>query len=231
MNIGRVMKAFALSLSLGVCVGACPGGDDDNKPGVDAGTTPGGTTPGGTIPGSGVPSSMMGGMACPSGSQQGSCTAAESKAYGDCIITKCDSQYSMCLGSGYKTGTFGGPCGTWMTCQSKCGCNDSACVTACGQPPAACSTCIQSLSSCVLNSGCQIPTCAGGGGAGGAGGGAGGAGGGAGGTCADLARCCASVTNAGVKMACDAQYNTLKGAGDFACGQVLNVYKMQNLCK
>jgi len=177
-------------------------------------------------------------LVCPSNTGGGTCTAEQNKTYSDCIMSKCDSAFQTCYGAGYKSGNFSGPCQSWIACYAKCACNDMACRNACGFPMGECLTCATMTGSCVSSSGCMAPVCTGSGtgGSGGGGGasGTGGAGGGGGGsgTCADLMKCCASMTNAQLKMACDAQYNALKSqaGGDSACGMLAAQYKAGGLC-
>jgi hypothetical protein len=176
-------------------------------------------------------SSSSNNLVCPTKTGTGTCTAEQNKAYSDCVTSKCDAQYQMCLGAGYKSGSYGGPCGAWVGCTAKCGCDDQNCRTACGLPPMECQTCFTGqLTACLGSSGCTAPVCTGTG-TGGSGGGTGGTGGGSG-TCNDLMRCCASMTNPQLQMACNAQYNALKGqaGSDNACGMVAAQYKASGLC-
>jgi hypothetical protein len=39
------------------------------------------------------------------------------------------------------------------------------------------------------------------------------------------------ITNPQIKMACDAQYNAIKAAGDAACGQAVAAYRASGMCK
>jgi hypothetical protein len=208
MQKARFITVFALAAAAGFTAANCGSSGDAGNNGTNG----------------------MNALACPSSSSSG-CTAEQNKTYSDCVINACDAQYKSCLGNDYKSGTFGGPCASYFSCVTKCGCTDQACRTAC-MIPAECQTCIVGqLAPCVVGAACTAPTCNGGsGGAGGAGGAGGGGGGG--GTCADLAACCAAMTNAQIKMACMAQYNAVKGAGgDPACNSVVSAYRAAGQCK
>jgi hypothetical protein len=196
-----IPAVFAAALLLGAM--GCGGGSDP-------------------VPGGGSLKPVNG--VCPPSSTS-TCKQADLDTYSNCIIGKCDSAYRTCLGDGYKTGTFGGACGTYVACTQKCNCGDTACTTACGQPPAECTSCLTgTLAACVTGSGCSTPACytttslPDGGLPGG------------GGTCADLMRCCASMTGQ-MKTACDMQYNAVKAGGDSACGAAFGVYKAAMICK
>ncbi len=151
------------------------------------------------------------------------CKASEEEAYGNCILSKCETQYAKCFGSAFKTGNFaGGPCGTYVGCIQKCGCNDTACYTACGQPDQACQSCLTTdVNSCVQNSGCTVPACISGGVDAGGGDGGGGTG------CADLSACCAQIADASAKQGCQ----TIASSGNAStCSQALAGYKSAGLC-
>ena len=216
MHSARFVTVFALATGVGFAVANCGGSDST--------------------------SSTNSGLTCPSNTGTGTCTAEQNKAYGDCVLAKCDSTYQMCLGSGYKSGSFSGPCGSWIGCYAKCNC-DKACQQQCGLPPAECQTCLfEKVTPCATSSGCMAPVCTGGGtggsggstGTGGGGGGSTGTGGSGGGgsACTDLMKCCASATNAQIKTACDAQYNTLKAQGgtDTVCTMLAMQYKAAGYC-
>lgn len=173
-------------------------------------------------------------MACPGGTTSG-CSQAEIMPYSNCVIAACSSAFTMCYGSGYASGNFSGPCGTYGQCSSACGC-DQTCAMNCGTPPTACQTCLfNNLVPCIQSSSCQLPACAGGAGgtAGGTGGRAGGAGGftgslggstGTTGTCADLLACC-NAASATLKPTCMTEYNTVVSMGDATCGALLSGIK------
>jgi hypothetical protein len=218
MFSARFLTVFALAAGFGFVVANCGSSDDAG--------------------------SSSNNLNCPSNTGGGTCTAEQNKAYSDCIIGKCDAKYQACLGAGYKSGSYSGPCGTWIGCTAKCGCGDMMCRSACGLPDQACQTCFSGeLAQCVLASGCTAPVCTGGGtggsgggtggsggGTGGSGGGTGGSGGGGGGTCADLMKCCNAMTNADSKASCNQAYMGVMAGGDQACGGVLAIYRANKLC-
>jgi hypothetical protein len=237
MISARFVTVFALAAGVGFIVANCGGSDS---------------------------SSATNGLSCPTSSGTAACTAAQVKPYSDCVESKCGSAFQECYGSGYKSGSFSGPCGTWIGCYAKCNC-DKTCQSACGLPPAECNTCLSTkVTPCVLGAACTYPMCNGTGGSGGAGGsgsggnggaggsgsggnggaggsgsggsgGAGGAGGGGGtggGTCADLTKCCNSMTNASQKASCDmALMASMQAGGDFYCNQILMVYRVAMVCQ
>jgi hypothetical protein len=211
MLSARFVTVFGLAATVGFIIANCGGSD----------------------------SSSTNNLNCPpSNTGAGTCSAEQTKAYSDCLQNKCDSAYQACFGSGYKSGSFGGACGTWIGCYAKCPCGDTACRGACGLPPADCQACtVNQLGPCQMNAGCTYPTCTGtgtggsGGGTGGSGGG--GAGGGGGGTCSDLAKCCNSLADASQKSACNMAVTGAMqpGLGDAYCGQILMVYRAGGVCK
>jgi hypothetical protein len=219
MFSARFVTVFGLAATVGFIVANCGGSDS---------------------------SSNSNGLNCPATNGGVTCNAEQTKAYGDCLQSKCDTAFQGCYGAGYKSGSFSGACGTWIGCYAKCSC-DKTCQAMCGAPPAECLTCISAqVSPCVTSSGCVSPTCtgtgtggSGGGGSGGASGtggsgagGAGGGGGGGGGTCADLTKCCNSLADANQKATCNmAVMASMSAGGDFYCGQVLMVYKASGVCK
>jgi hypothetical protein len=201
MLSARFVTVFGLAATVGFIIANCGGSDSSSTPS---------------------------GLACPTTSG-GSCSAAENKAYGDCIQNKCDGAYQMCLGSGYKSGSFSGACGAWIGCYAKCNC-DKACQANCGQPSGECTTCLTAqVSPCVLSSGCAAPACTGGG-TGGSGGGTGGSGGGGTGTCSDLMKCCAAIADASQKSACQNALTGAMMAGDQYCGLLLTQFRASKLC-
>jgi hypothetical protein len=166
------------------------------------------------------------------------CTAAESKAYSDCVTTACDTQYKECLGPNYKSGSYSGACGTYVNCFNACPCNDTTCLLGCGLPDAACQACLASFQTC--SGTCTEPACystggtgtggrSGGGSGGSSGGGTGGSSGG-GATCADLLACCDASTNATAKAICMMQYENIKNAGDATCAMYLPQLKAAMVC-
>jgi hypothetical protein len=208
MSSARVVTAFALAASVGFIVANCGGSSSSDT------------------------NSAINNISC-SMSGTSTCTAAQTKPYTDCLFSKCDAAFTACYGSGYKSGTFSGPCSTYITCLSKCGCSDSACRTACGQPSAECISCETMIGTCVLSAGCMYPTCTGAAGADGAAGagGAGGAGGtgGGGSGCAGLTACCNAMTMAAQKAQCLQAVSGLM-SNDQACSSLLAVYRAGQQC-
>src|SRR4029077_8431019 len=81
------------------------------------------------------------------------CTAEQNQVYDDCVFDRCDAPYQMCFGAGYRSGTFSGPCGSYVNCLARCSCNDTACRGACGTVDTACQNCLfDQLVSCVMSS-------------------------------------------------------------------------------
>jgi hypothetical protein len=170
------------------------------------------------------------------------CTQAELDAYGTCVSTACDATFQACYGPGHKSGQYSGPCGTHETCTSKCGCDDTACRTACGTPATECTSCQFGLISCALPC---VPSCATaglggafGGGLGGAFGGLGGAFGGFGGafggglggasgsgTCLAEALACCNRAEAASQSACNTAYQLLMTLGEASCAAGLSQLK------
>ncbi|HEY2901870.1 MAG TPA: hypothetical protein VGL59_14905, partial [Polyangia bacterium] len=66
------------------------------------------------------------------GSAFGNCSQADITTFTDCVATACDSEYKTCLGAGYKSGTYSGPCGDYTKCVSACKC-DTTCASQCTQ--------------------------------------------------------------------------------------------------
>jgi len=191
--------------------------------------------------GSSDSSSSLGGLNCPP-SGQSNCTAEQVKPFTDCLYGKCDAQFQACYGAGYKSGSFGGVCQTYIGCFAKCACGDNNCRIACGSPMGDCATCQMNLGLCVGSAACPAPNCGGGtggsgagtggsgGGTGGTSGGTGGTGGPTGGTCADLMKCCNAMTNADQKAQCNQAYTSVMAAGEQACSGILMIYRANKLC-
>lgn len=157
------------------------------------------------------------------------CTEAEQNDYATCLTTACDAQYKDCLGSSYMSGTWGGKCQAYMTCNTACSCSDTACRTACGLPSADCTACFVTLGKCTSSAACTAPKCAS------ADGGVGDGGlvpdGATGKTCADLKTCCDAIADATKKASCTAAYNQASGLGDIACNASYLVQVAQGNCK
>ncbi|MCA9584394.1 MAG: hypothetical protein KC657_03455 [Myxococcales bacterium] len=185
------------------------GGASSGSSGASSGSS------GASSSGSSGASSGSSGSSGPKYCAGGTCTEAEGKPYADCVIGKCDTQYQECYGPGYKTGTYGGSCGPYLTCVQKCACDDTACFQACGAPQGDCQTCLQKVSTCVQGSGCQAPACASV---------QPDAGGGGGKTCADLAACCAKIADNTKKTQCQGTYDQVKASGDATCNLVYTQY-------
>ncbi len=210
MRNSQLLIGLVFAASLGLALGSCGSSSSTNSDGSTSGT----------------------GKLCPG--TTGTCTQAEIETYDNCVYGQCGSAVAACYGTGYQSGSYSGPCASYATCAAKCGCTDSACKTACGQPSTDCSTCQNNIGICAFGSTCTIPACllggsgvggtsgGTGGHAGGAGGSAGGLGGstGATGTCADLLACC-NAANVAVKPTCMNGYTTVMSMGDGACGQLL----------
>lgn len=153
----------------------------------------------GSNPSSGSPSASGGANKC-TGADHPSCTQAEVDTYEQCVMNACDAEMKQCFGSGYRSGSYGGPCGSWLTCSAKCACNDNACEQKC-QPENACMDCIAGTSKCTESAKCTRPACMTGGGSKSD----------AGSTqdasayeaaCADLMTCCDALTDAAAQDVC-----------------------------
>ena len=200
--------------STGGSGGAATGGSGGAATGGSGGAATGGAGGGGGSP------NLAG---C--GTSGNTCTKAETDTYNQCLISKCESSYTPCIGTGWRTGSFGGLCGTWFQCVNKCGCNDINCFVACGQPSAECQSCLMTASSC-QKSMCPQPACytmspdAGATNPG--------ADGGAGGTCADLLKCCDKLPTPESKANCMAG---AAGNNDQQCSIALAAFKGAGLCQ
>ena len=143
------------------------------------------------------------------GTSSSNCTADEVKQYDDCFATACDSKFNECYGAGWKSGTYSGPCGTYIACFNACACGDTACFTKCPDPSAECAACRTSSSSC--SDGCKLPAC--------------GTASTSGGTaCAKLAACCAKIESPSFKQNCDQSKETA-GTDNDLCSTFVGVYK------
>lgn len=214
---------FVLAFMCLLVLPACGGGSAKSTDGGTGGNT----------------STRTAGMCAPATS---TCTQAETNAYSTCLSNACNSSFAACYGPNYKTGSYSGPCATYLTCVSKCACGDTACEVACTMD-ATCQTCETGIFSCVLGASCTPPACyAGTSGTGGtSGGGSGGTSGGTGGftgfdgsipgldggfsgTCANLLACC-NATSAQLKPACMMAYASILSTGDTGCGIVFTEIK------
>jgi hypothetical protein len=188
---------------------------------------------------------------CSAQSQGETCTGEA--AYEACIKSKCDAQYKACLGSGYASGSYSGPCGPMANCLLNCPCDATAdsCEMNCFQQiTPECMTCGQGIEMCERTSGCTEPVCTpitatATGTSTGTGTSSGsatktstsfntGTGTSAStGNCAALQACCKQLVAAGGPQA--AQYeqlcNSYANVPDATCLQVLTGYRQNGLCK
>lgn len=212
--VGTVVAGAALTLGLACSSTATGEGSSGTSGGAatSGGPSGGGTSGGGT---SGSTGSAI--KNCSTSSDKSTCTDAEIKPYSDCINDKCGAKFAECYGPGYKTGNFGGPCGTYITCSNACACNDTTCYQKCGTPAPACSTCLQGVGTCT--SACTAPACAtastssssGGPGAK---------------SCADLKACCDAIVDPAKKTECNQTYSAVK-ASEASCNAIYTTYAAQ----
>ena len=188
--------------------GGTSGATSGGASGGTSGATSGGTSGGGVI----------GNKCGTTGSSTSTCTQAETDSYNSCITTMCDAQYQMALGSGYKTGSYGGACGTYITCTQACACNDTACYGKCGQPDAACTTALTSASTCAMNK-CPPPACL----SAGKDAGSSGTSGGTTHTCAELRACCDKIADPTEKMNCADTYKAVQ-TSEPSCNAIYGQY-------
>lgn len=204
----RKMAMLRAVLLCALTAGACGDSDDDKEGGDNGGGNGGASGNGGSGGGASAGERDENGNCIP---ETSTCTQAEQDAYTDCLTTMCDAPYKKCLGDGYKTGNFGGPCGTFIECSNACDCDDTACTQAC-TPSSECTSCLTNdVSPCVQK--CEIPECYTGGGAGLPEGGIPGAGK----TCADLKACCDAKPAGQAKDTCN-QLLMASQNMDIACG-------------
>ena len=212
--LGIAVMGSSLALAA-ACSSTTSNGTGDGGTGTSGGTS--GATSGGTSGGGVVGAGKCGS----SGASTSTCTQAETDSYNSCITGMCDTQYQAALGSGYKTGSYGGACGTYITCTQACACNDTACYMKCGQPDAACTTALTSASTCAMNK-CPPPACLTAGKDAGTSGTSGSSGGGMH-TCAELMACCAKIADPNTKSACDQTYTAVMSS-DANCNAVYPSY-------
>ena len=163
-------------------------------------------------------SSALSNVSCPA-NPPGQCDQNEVNQYGLCIADRCDASYKECFGPTYRSGTFtAGPCATYYTCLARCTCNDNACRAACGIAPTACQICVASkVAPCANSSGCTRPACTGPAPPGGN-------------TCADLARCCAAITDPFTKELCQSEYAMARQYGDYICTTFVQSFRQTGMC-
>jgi hypothetical protein len=203
--IGLVTLGASLTLAVVACSSSTSGTSTGTSGGASGGTSgaSGGTSGAATSGGSG-PNKCAASQ--PAASK---CTAAEVQTYSDCVTSKCSSQYSQCYGSGWQSGSYSGPCGTYLTCVSACGCTDTACYGKC-TATTECSTCLQGVGNC--SAGCTLPACY----TAGSSGGTSGSSGSAAHTCADLTTCCGKIADATMKSSCESAVSGAAG-NDATC--------------
>ena len=214
--LGVALMGSSLALAAACSSTTTGGTGDGGTPATSGGTS--GATSGGT---SGATSGVVGGSKC-GGMSTSTCTQSEIDSYNNCNFSMCDAEYQAALGSGYKTGSYAGACGTYITCTTACPCGDSACTQKCGLPDMACQTAIGKASSCSQMK-CPQPACFKSGGTSGTSGGTSGTSGTTMHTCAELMACCAKIADASIKSACDQTYTAVM-ASESNCNAVYASY-------
>jgi hypothetical protein len=220
MNTTQNVLVFGLvAAGVALTVACSSSSSSDGSSGSSGGTSSGSTSSGSTSSGS-TSSGGSGFKDCSSSGSSGSsgCTAAELKPYTDCVTAACDSTYKQCYGNAYATGTFAGPCGSYITCIQKCNCGDTACYQACGTPSSDCQTCQQGLASC--SGGCTLPACA----TASSSSSSSSSSGGTAKTCADLQTCCDAITDPTIKSTCQSSHDSA-ASSDATCNVLYNTYK------
>ena len=135
MRTSLVVVAVAVTVGVFACGEDSPPNTDGPRgaPDAAAGTGGGGTggaggmggsggTGGGGTGGGGTGGTVS--LGCGAGAGSSTCSKAELDSYNNCTYAACESQFKACYGNNVVMGTFGGPCGTFITCTSKCGCSD-----------------------------------------------------------------------------------------------------------
>lgn len=151
------------------------------------------------------------------GEESGDCDA-----YVECAQEQCQSEYEMCLGSGYRSGNFSGAvCETFIECSISA---DDQCENDCPLDQA-CQNCfVSTLGSCVSSKcSAELSECSGGAntnvdldGVGTA-------------TCADLEACCGSMSGSDAST-CQMQLDAVSAGGDLGCSTVYSVYQISGMC-
>jgi hypothetical protein len=214
-------------------------GGDAAAGGVGGGGAGGGGS-GGTGGSGGGGAGGMASLGCGVGAGSSSCNKAELDTYNNCTYAACETQFKACFGAGVAMGTFGGACGTFIQCTSKCGCSDLTCFLGCGTPSAECLTCSEAVQTCQDSSSCTKPACLqqpdGGtpnpifdGGLPSFDGLPSFPDGLFGGTCADLTTCCAAIADAPKKAQCQATLG-IAGGNDTICGAAYSAFKASGDC-
>ena len=94
---------------------------------------------------------------CPKDGQS-TCSQSALASYNDCVGNACAAGYAQCFGAGYKSGSYSGPCGSYISCAQACACDDSACSKACAKKlDSACVTCVGQFEDC--DNSCPKPEC------------------------------------------------------------------------
>lgn len=171
--------------------------------GANGCTSSTGSTSSGSSSGGSSGSSGGGIKQCPAQGQT-DCPQSEVDAYAKCATDNCDAEYEECYGAGYQSGTFGGPCASFISCANACACDDTACRQKC-TPDSTCNTCNQKLAQCITSK-CALP-CQG-----------------ETKTCDDLAACCAKIADESKKASCESTYDAVKSQGDVSCNSVYQGY-------
>lgn len=207
-------KIFIFGFAAGI-VGlalACDSSSESSSSGGNGNGTSSGTS--GSQGSSGSQGNGSGFKNC--ATQGTSCSEAELKPYSDCLADKCEAGWKKCYGDGFMSGSFSGPCGTYMECVQKCDCADTNCVIAC-KPDEACQTCATEIVGC--GDSCTEPECAkttpdaGSKNA----------------TCADLTACCDSMAAGEQKDGCQSAKDEANN-DDSKCATYYNAFKAGGLC-
>lgn len=194
------MKTYTLAAVSFILAASVANGCTSSTDGTSSGSSSGGSSGA-----SGASGSSSGGIKqCPAQGGQTDCPQSELDAYAKCATDNCDAEFKECYGSGYQSGSFGGPCGSFISCTNACECDDTACRQKC-TTDAACNTCNQKLGQCITSK-CKLP-CQG-----------------ETKTCDDLAACCAKLTDATKKSTCQGSYDAVKANGDVGCNSVYQGY-------
>jgi hypothetical protein len=213
--IGIVVTAASSLVALAACSGSTSNtGNGDggaSSSGTSGSGTSGGTSGSGTSGGSAIK------QCAPSTS---TCSETETNTYSSCIQEKCDATFTKCYGADYKSGTFSGDCGSYITCTQACACGDNTCLAKCTITDA-CKTCIiPAAQNCSAM--CTAPACLTGGSSGSSGS-SGTSGGGGSKTCADLKACCDKIPAGQMKDNCNGTYDAIKTM-DSSCNAVYASY-------
>jgi hypothetical protein len=225
------MKKLGLALLVGCCVTALACGDDDDAAASegDGGSGKGGSSGrggSGSTAGTGSSDEPFDPETCGPMGEVGSmlpkgCTQAEIDGYTDCITESCEPTAEECYGPDYRSGEYSGPCKENIECATEdCECGDSQCMQGC-PGAAACGECF-AANPCGTD--CKIPSCA-----------VGGALADAGididvdKTCADVLKCCATLTGDQMTQCTEGVKAIMQAGGanaDFGCAALLPAFAM-----